>query len=138
MTSPGERCWRRLVLMIADGCRQRREAAETTGSRLRLRLRVPRPGEVHLREGAVVNGENHIIAAAALDDCRELTSCQLVMRADLGLSLGRKRCRELRFWPVQVAVLILGASQILPVADGDQAPGLDPAGSRVGLKGVQR
>ena len=89
----------RLVLMIGDGCLQGQEIAETLGGGPWLGLRALRPCEMHLGEGAVVDAEDHLIAASAFDDRRQLMASELVIRADLHPSLRAQRCPVSRFRP---------------------------------------
>src|SRR5215469_13760342 len=70
------------MLMVVDGGLQRYEAAEALGFRPRVRLRMLRPGQVHQREGAVVNREYHRVAASTFDNWCQRMPCQLVTRAD--------------------------------------------------------
>jgi len=85
--------------MVIDGCFQGRGAAETLSDGPRLRLWVLRPGQVHLREGAVVDAEDHLVAACAFDYCRQLMPGQFVISADFGSGLS-DQCRAVPwFWP---------------------------------------
>src|ERR1700722_2560974 len=81
---------RGLVLMVVDDCFQGQESAETLGGRPWLLLGAPGPGEVHLREGAVADGEDHVVTPRAFHYGGQVLAGELVLGADLGPGF----CRE--------------------------------------------
>jgi hypothetical protein len=77
------------VLMVADGRLERQVAGKALCGGPWFRFGVLGPGEVHLREGAVVDAEDHLIAASALDHCRQLMPGELVIGANFRTGPGR-------------------------------------------------
>lgn len=84
--------------MSVEGCSQRWEAVESLRERPRLWFEMPRPGEMHEREGAIIEAEGHVVAAGAGGDCCQRTAGELVIGTDFRHCLSDERREPVWFW----------------------------------------